>query len=41
LDSEPSIIAEKLGIDPYVGEIIYKETEKTINKIDSELKFNI
>src|SRR5215213_2663643 len=26
LDSEPSHIAEKLGIDSYIGEIIYKET---------------
>jgi hypothetical protein len=39
LDSEPSDIAEKLGIDPYVGEIIYKETEKAINKINSDLIF--
>jgi hypothetical protein len=39
LDSEPYDIAEKLGIDPYVGEIIYKETEKVINKINSDLIF--
>ena len=34
LDSEPSVIAEELGIDSYVGEIIFKETSKTINKIN-------
>ena len=34
LDSEPSKIAEILGIDSYVGEIIYKETTKTISKIN-------
>jgi hypothetical protein len=34
-DSEPSEIAEKLGIDSYVGEIIHKETSKTISKINS------
>jgi hypothetical protein len=34
LDSEPSDIAEKLGIDSYVGEIIHKETSKAINKIN-------
>jgi hypothetical protein len=34
LDSEPSEIAEKLGIDSYVGEIIHKETSKTISKIN-------
>jgi hypothetical protein len=34
LDSEPSQIAEILGIDSYVGEIIYKETTKTISKIN-------
>ena len=39
LDSEPYDIAEKLGIDPYIGEIIYKETEKAINKINSDLIF--
>jgi hypothetical protein len=32
VDSEPSEIAEILGIDPYIGEIIYKETEKAISK---------
>jgi hypothetical protein len=34
LDSEPSVIAEELGIDSYVGEIIFKETSRTINKIN-------
>jgi len=34
LDSEPSEIAEELGIDSYVGEIIFKETSKIINKIN-------
>ena len=34
LDNEPSKIAEELGIDSYVGEIIFKETSKTINKIN-------
>ena len=34
VDSEPSDIAEELGIDSYVGEIIFKETSRTINKIN-------
>ena len=34
LDNEPSKIAEELGIDSYVGEIIFKETSKTISKIN-------
>ena len=34
LDNEPSKIAEELGIDSYVGEIIHKETSKTISKIN-------
>ena len=34
LNSEPSEIAKELGIDSYVGEIIFKETSKTINKIN-------
>ena len=33
LDSKPSDMAEKLGIDAYVGEIIHKETSNTISKI--------
>ena len=37
LDSEPSEIAEKLGIDTYIGKIIFREAEKTISKINHEL----
>ena len=37
LDSEPSDIAEKLGIDSYVVEIIHKETKKAISKINPDL----
>jgi hypothetical protein len=37
LDSEPSDIAERLGIDPYIGKIIFQETEKTISKINLDL----
>jgi hypothetical protein len=37
LDSEPSEIAEKLGIDSYIGEIIFKETKKAISKTDPDL----
>ena len=37
LDSEPSHIAEKLGIDSYIGEIILKETKKAISKINPDL----
>ncbi len=37
LDSEPSEIAEKLGIDSYVGEIVFKETTKAISKINPDL----
>jgi hypothetical protein len=37
MGSEPSDIAEKLGIDLYVGEIIFKETSKAISKIDPDL----
>jgi hypothetical protein len=37
LDSEPSEIAEKLGIDSYIGEIIFKETKKAISKINPDL----
>ena len=39
LDAEPSEIAEKLGIDPYIGDIIFRETEKAINKINSDFIF--
>jgi hypothetical protein len=38
LDSGPSHIAEILGIESYVGEIIYKETKKASKNIKS--KFN-
>jgi hypothetical protein len=37
LDSEPTYIAEKLGVDPYIGKIIFHETEKALNKIDPDL----
>ena len=37
LDSCPSDIAEKLGIDPYIGEIIFKETKKAVSKINPDL----
>ncbi len=37
LDSEPSQIAEKLGIDQYIGEIIFRKTNKAISKINPDL----
>ena len=37
LDSCPADIAEKLGIDFFVGEIIHKETKKAISKINPDL----
>jgi hypothetical protein len=37
LDSEPSYIADRLGIDSYVGELIKKETSKAISKINPDL----
>ena len=37
LDSCPSEIAEKLGIDVYIGEIIFKETKKAISKINPDV----
>jgi hypothetical protein len=37
LESEPSDIAEKLGVDPYIGKIIFQETEKAISKINPDL----
>ena len=40
LDSEPSEIAEKLGIDSYVAEIIHKETSKAISKVNPDLLIN-
>ena len=40
LDSGPSHIAEKLGIDLYVGEIIFKETKKAVSKVNPILLTN-
>ena len=40
LDSGPSHIAETLGIDSYVGEIIYKETKKASTNIKSKFLIN-
>ena len=40
LDSESSEIAEKLGIDPYIGEIIFRETKQSISKINPNLLIN-
>jgi hypothetical protein len=37
LDSCPADIAEKLGIDSYIGEIIFKETKKAISKINPDI----
>ncbi len=39
LDCGPSHIAEILGIDDYLGEIIYQETKKAIRNIISNSKF--
>ena len=33
LDNGPSYIVETLGIDVYVGEIIYNETKKASNNV--------
>ena len=35
LDSEPYDIAEKLGLDPYIGEIIFRETTRAITDFKS------
>ena len=40
LDSGPSHIAEILGIESYVGEIIYKETKKASTNIKSKFLIN-
>ncbi|MGH9979927.1 MAG: hypothetical protein ACRD6U_00060 [Nitrososphaeraceae archaeon] len=40
LENEPSHIAEILGIDTYVGEIIYKETKKVSSNINSNFLIN-
>ena len=39
LDCGPSHIAEILGIDDYLGEIIYQETKKAIRNIISNSNF--
>jgi hypothetical protein len=40
VDSEPSEIAEILGIDSYVAEIIHKETSNAISKVNPDLLIN-
>ena len=40
LENAPSHIAEILGIDVYVGEIIYNETKKTTSKVNSKILIN-
>ena len=40
LDNGPSHIAERLGIESYVGEIIYKETKKASTNIKSKFLIN-
>ena len=40
LDSGPSHIAETLGIDVHVGEIIYKETKKASSNMKSKFLIN-
>lgn len=40
LENGPSHIAEILGIDVYVGEIIYNETKKASSNVNSNL-FNL
>jgi hypothetical protein len=40
LESGPSQIAETLGIEYYVGEIIYKETKKASTDIKSKFLIN-
>ena len=40
LEDEPSHIAEILGIDVYVGEIIYNETKKASSNINSNFFIN-
>jgi len=40
LESSPSQIAETLGIEYYVGEIIYKETKKASTDIKSKFLIN-
>jgi hypothetical protein len=40
LENGPSNIAEILGIDVYVGEIIYNETKKATNSVNSSSLIN-
>ena len=40
LENEPSHIAEILGIDVYVGEIIYNETKKASSNVNSNFLIN-
>jgi DNA-binding NtrC family response regulator len=40
LENRPSRIAEILGIDVYVGEIIYNETKKTSRNVNSNFLIN-
>lgn len=40
LENEPSHIAEILGIDVYVGEIIYNETKKVTSNVNSNFLIN-
>lgn len=40
LENEPSHIAEILGIDAYVGEIIYNETKKVTSILNSNFLIN-
>ncbi len=40
LENGPSHIAETLGIELYVGEIIYKETKKASTNIESKFLIN-
>ena len=40
LQNNPSHIAEILGIDVYVGEIIYNETKKATNSVNSNSLIN-
>jgi hypothetical protein len=40
LDYGPSQIAKILGIDLYVGEIIFKETKKAVTKVNPILLTN-
>ncbi len=41
LENGPSQIAETLGIDVYIGEIIYNETKKSTSNVNSIFLINI